>query len=295
MQLLTLKIFCDLVETGSFSQAAELNDITQSAVSQQIRVLEQKYAVSFFERGGKKFSITPEGEVFARASREMLDTYDSISVRLDTMKGVVAGLLRISTVYSIGLHELPLPLKNFREGHPDVRVQVQFKHSQEVYDDVVENRCDLGLVAYPQSGRGVISDTFDDDEMVVIVSPEHRLAKKKRIKLKELNDEVFVTYGPETATRKAIDRLFKQHPITFAQQHEFDTIETVKRAVEVAGVVSIVPRRTIHEEVLAGTLAYLKMEDATLMRPLGILRKQGNLTTPAMREFMQELMTVSSR
>jgi len=289
MQLQTLKIFCDLVESGSFSQSALLNNITQSAVSQQIRVLEKKYDVSFFERGGKKFSVTAEGEVFARAAREILTTYDSIGSRLDAMKDVVAGALRISTVYSIGLHELPGPLQKFRASHPNVEVHVEFKRSLSVYEEVQEGRCDMGLVAYPQSGKGIITDIFDEDEMVIIVPSSHRLAKRKKVKLKELSGENYVSFGPDTPTHKAVERLFKQHPVHLAQQHHFDTIETVKRAVEVAGVVSIVPSRTVDQEVAAGVLTRIKIEDATLMRPLGILRRQGALTTPAMREFIQVL------
>jgi len=290
MQLQTLKIFCDLVESGSFSQSAQLNNITQSAVSQQIRVLEKKFDVSFFERGGKKFSVTAEGEVFAQAAREILDTYDSIGSRLDAMRNIVAGALRVSTIYSIGLHELPAPLKAFRASHPNVEVRVEFKRSSEVYEDVHSGNCDMGLVAYPQSGKGIITDIFDEDEMVMIVSKNHRLAKKKSARLRELAGENFVSFGPDTPTHKALEKLFKQFPVALAQQHEFDTIETVKRAVDVAGVVSIVPRRTVEQEASAGVLAPLKIEDAQVVRPLGILRKQGTLTTPAMREFMQVLM-----
>ena len=99
-----------------------------------------------------------------------------------------------------------------------------------------------------------------------------------------------MAFDPDTPTRKAIDRALKGHSITFTQQHEFDNIETVKRAVEVAGVVSIVPRRTVDKEVTEGRLVAIKVEDAPLNRPLGILRKQARITTPAMREFMNVLL-----
>ncbi|WP_038171849.1 LysR family transcriptional regulator [Verrucomicrobium sp. BvORR106] len=290
MQLQIFKIFCDLVETGSFSLAAAKNNITQSAVSQQIRVLEEKYGVTFFERGGKKFSITPEGEIFDKAAREILSVYDSINSRLNELRDVVAGPLKVSTVYSIGLHELPAKLKKFRESHPEVDVQIEYKRSPMIYDDVADGRADIGLVAFPVRGKGIISDVFDEDEMVVICAPTHRLAKKRKVKLKELQGESFVAFDPDTPTRKAIDRALKGHAITFLQQHEFDNIETVKRAVEVAGVVSIVPRRTVDKEVAEGRLAAVKVEDASLNRPLGILRKQARITTPAMREFMNVLL-----
>lgn len=290
MQIETFKIFCDLVETGSFSQAAGRNDITQSAVSQQIRVLEEKFKAVFFERGGKKFAVTPEGQIFERAAREILALYENIGSRLHDMRDEVSGPLRVTTVYSIGLHQLPAKLERFRALHPEVDVVVEYRRSPAIYDDILEGRADLGLVPYPQRGKGIISDVFDEDELVLICAPTHSLAKRKKVKLRELDGENFVAFEPDTPTRKAIDRAVRQHNVSFAQQHEFDTIETVKRAVEVAGVVSIVPHRTVEKEQAAGRLCVVTLDDVNLLRPLGILRRQARVTTPAMREFMRVMM-----
>lgn len=290
MHIETFKIFCDLVETGSFSLAASRNGITQSAVSQQIRVLEEKFKAVFFERGGKKFAVTPEGQIFEKAAREILAMYEGIDARLHDLRDEVKGPLRLSTVYSIGLHQLPEKLEAFRKLHPDVEVVIEYRRSPAVYDDVLEGRADLGLVAYPLRGKGIIADVFDEDGLVLICAPAHSLAKRRKIKLRELQGEKFIAFEPDTPTRKAIDRAVKQHGVNFAQQHEFDTIETVKRAVEVAGVVSIVPRRTVEKEQAAGRLCVITLEDVNLVRPLGMLRKQARVTTPAMREFMRIML-----
>ena len=129
MQIETFKIFCDLVETGSFSLAASRNGITQSAVSQQIRVLEEKFKSVFFERGGKKFAVTPEGEIFEKAAREIIAMYEGIDSRLHDMRDEVKGPLRLSTVYSIGLHELPEKVEIFRNLHRDVDVVIEYRRS----------------------------------------------------------------------------------------------------------------------------------------------------------------------
>src|SRR3981081_2560321 len=133
MQIETLKIFCDLVETASFSKAAEMNTITQSAVSQQIHSLEQKFKVALIERGKKNFSVTVEGRAFLQASKEILKAYDSLSDRLQEMQTTVGGALRIATVYSIGLHQLPRNLKTFRKAFPAVEVSVKYLRSAQVY------------------------------------------------------------------------------------------------------------------------------------------------------------------
>lgn len=289
MQLLTLKIFCDLVDLGSFSAAGARNKITQSAVSQQIRALEDKYGVNFFERGNKKFSVTPEGRIFEQIAREILALHDTIPARLKDASDVVSGALKVSTVYSIGLHDLPPKLNAFRAEHPEVTVQVEYKRSPHIYEDVLAGRADIGLVPYPRSGGGVNADVFDEDELVVVCPVGHRLARKRKIRMRELQGENFVAFDPDTPTSKAIDRALREHQVSFVQRHEFDDIETVKQAVEVAGVISIVPRRTVEKEVKDGRLCLVRIEDADLKRPLGAIRKQGKVVSPALREFMRAL------
>jgi DNA-binding transcriptional LysR family regulator len=287
MQLQMLKIFCDLVELGSFSAAGTRNNITQSAVSQQIRMLEDRFQVSFFERGNKKFSVTPEGRIFEQVARQILELYDSVGARLRALSDIISGSLRISTVYSIGLHDLPAKLQLFKKEHPEVTVLVEYKRSQRVYEDVESGRADVGLVPFPRNTDGVIADVFDEDELVVICSPKHRFAKKKKIKLAELNGESFVTFDPDALTSKAIEKALREHKVHLSQHHEFDGIETVKRAVEVAGMISIVPRRTVESEVGDNDLNVVRIEDEDLKRPLGMLRRQGNVNSPALREFMR--------
>ncbi|MGV3533540.1 MAG: LysR family transcriptional regulator, partial [Chthoniobacteraceae bacterium] len=107
MYIETFKVFCDLAETGSFSKAAALNSITQSAVSQQIRSLENRFQVTLVERSRRNFNLTPEGRAFLDASKEILDVYNHLGDRLHELRNVVAGELSVASIYSIGLHELP--------------------------------------------------------------------------------------------------------------------------------------------------------------------------------------------
>jgi len=163
MQIETLKVFCDLVDTTSFSQAADLNGVTQSAVSQQIRNLEKKYEVAFFERGKKNFSITPEGQAFDGVAREILELFKSIDSQLKEINDVVSGKLHIASVHSIGLHLMPPVVGMFKDSYPDVEVVIDYRPSNQVYIDVLEGRADLGLVAYPKPHRGVHQRQTCDD------------------------------------------------------------------------------------------------------------------------------------
>jgi DNA-binding transcriptional LysR family regulator len=289
MYVETFKVFSDLAETGSFSKAAHLNQITQSAVSQQIRALESRFEVTLVERGRRNFALTPEGTVFLDASRRILEIYNNLAVHLHDLRNVVAGELRVASIYSIGLHELPPRLKAFRRKHPEVEVHVEYRRSTQVYNQVQNGEVDLGLVAYPAKRVGLFATIFDEDELVLICHPNHPLARRKRIQLADLNGEKFIAFEPDLPTRKVIDRHLREHQVEIMHTMEFDNIETVKRAVEIESGVSLVPANTVRQEVASGALVAVAVEGNKLRRPLGVITKRNRPRSPAQKEFVAAL------
>jgi DNA-binding transcriptional LysR family regulator len=289
MYIDTFKVFCDLAETGSFSKAAVLNSITQSAVSQQIRALENKFQVTLVERGRRNFALTAEGNAFLQASREILEVYNNLDHRLHELRDVIAGELRLAAIYSIGLHELPPHLKAFREKFPDVELHVEYRRSQQVYSQVLAGEVDIGLVAYPTKRNGLQIEVFNEDKLVAICHPNHALSGRKKIKLDDLNGEKFIAFEPDLPTRKVIDRHFRDHGVQIEHAMEFDNIETVKRAVEIESGLSIVPCNTVRQEVESGVLVALEIETPKMSRPLGILTKRNRARSPAHKEFVAAL------
>lgn len=289
MYIETFKVFCDLAETGSFSKAAALNSITQSAVSQQIRTLENRFEATLVERGRRSFALTPEGQAFLEASREILDVYNHLGDRLRELRNVVAGELKIASIYSIGLHELPPRLKGFREKHPDVELQVAYRRSTQVYSEVLAGEMDIGLVAYPAKRAGLQVEIFDEDELVLICHPNHPLAKRRSVKLADLNGERLISFEPDLPTRKVIDRHLRDENVQIEHSMEFDNIETVKRAVEIESGVSIVPRNTVQQEVQTGVLRAITIASPRMVRPLGVITRRGRARSPAHKAFVSEL------
>ncbi len=291
MHIETFQVLCDLVETSSFSLAAERNGITQSAVSQQIRALEDRFGVILVERGRRNFSVTPEGEVFLKAARTINESYGEIEQQLEAMRNVVAGKLTVATVYSIGFHELPPFLEKFRLDFPDVDLEVHYRRANQVYSDVLENHADLGLVAYPKERKGTVVDPAWKDKLVVICPPTHELATRKVLTLKALDGERFISFEPDLPTRKAIDGLFSKAKVSVKEVVEFDNIETVKRGVAIENAISIVPSESVEAEVDAGTLVRVPIKGEFMWRPLGIVRRRTKAITPAMRELIKILQS----
>jgi DNA-binding transcriptional LysR family regulator len=288
------KVFCDLAETQSFSKTAALNGITQSAVSQRVRQMEDKFGATLIERGRRNFALTPEGIAMLEASRELMSIFNNLGARLRTIRNEVSGELRVASIFSIGLHELPPLLKVFQARHPDVRVHVEFRRSQQVYLEVQGGDVDLGLVAYPAKRTGLAFELFEEDNMVLIVHPNHPLARAGSVPLKQLNGERFISFEPDTPTRKVIDRFLRENGVNPIHVMEFDNIETVKRAVEVESGISIVPENTVRQEIESGQLAAVRLEGEKLTRPLGVIYQRNRPRFPALAEFIAALQNGAS-
>jgi len=286
MQIESLKVFCDLAETESFTKAAQINKVTQSAVSQQISSLERTFKSLLIERSKKKFRLTREGQVLYDYSKQVIATYEALSSKLQEIKDIISGTIRVATIYSIGLHDLPPYLKKFLKGYPTVNVHVEYRRANQVYEDVIGNVVDLGLVAYPQRDTKVEIYPLRKDPLVLIVHPQHPLAKNKSVRLKSLSGQKFIGFEPDIPTRKAIDRLLKESSVQVDHVMEFDNIETVKRAVEIDAGVAIVPLGTVIQEVAKQTLAQMTLEDGDFYRPLAAIYKKNKVLSPAMKQFL---------
>jgi len=286
MQIESLKVFCDLAETESFTKAAQINSVTQSAVSQTISALERQFNSLLIERSKKNFRLTPEGGVLYEHCKKILQTYDSLRSRLQEIEGVVSGSIRVATIYSIGLHVLPPYVKKFLKTYPTVNVQVEYRRANEVVEDVATNVVDLGLVAYPSRDSRLEIVPLRKDRMVLITAPDHPLAKEQSLKIKSLSGVKFISFERDIPTRKALDKIFKDHDVTVEHVMELDNVETLKRAVEIGSGVAIVPQETVKQEVANQTLAAVTLQNGDLSRPLAALYKKNKVLSPAIKKFI---------
>lgn len=286
VQILLFKVFRDLAETASFSQAAQLNGITQSAVSQQVKALEKRYGVRLIERGKKSFSLTPEGRVFLGASREVLAVIGGLDARLGEMRECVSGEIRLASVLSVGLHELPPYTRQFLRQHPQVRIRTAYLRSDEVYAAVLAGRADAGIVAYPVARRGLAVEVIWRDRLVMVCSPSHRLARRARVPLDLLAGEKFIAFTADQPTRKALDRAMRAVRVTIRPEMEFDNVETVKRTVEIGDAVSILPATTLANERRAGSLVPIEIAGADMWRPVGVVTRRNHAPSLALQGFL---------
>ena len=291
MHIETLKVFCDLVDLESFSLAAERNFITQSAVSQQIRTLEEKFNRTLLERvrGRREVKLTTTGEVFYRESRNVLDAYDRLNENLRGVVGKIGGTVKVATVYSVGLHELPAKVREFMTKFPAAKIDLEYSRTTRVVRDVLNGTVELGVLAFPEPRRGLTIRPMPANRLVVIAPPDHRFAGKKKLKVNDLNGEDFVLFERDVPTRKAMDKIFKTNGIEVKKVAEFDNIETIKRAVEVGFGLAIVPETAVVEAKKAGTLAVIPLAEKYWVRTIGVVHRSDKNLSLAARKFVELL------
>ena len=291
MHIETLKVYCDLVEMESFSLAAERNLITQSAVSQQIKTLEEKFKRKLLERvrGRREIRLTPAGEVFYNECKKVLECYDQLQENMRGLVGEIGGTVKVATVYSVGLHELPPKVREFMSKIPSAKIDLEYSRTTKVTRDVQNGTVELGVIAFPEQKRGITIVEMQSDRLVLICPPDHKFAGRKKIKATELDGQDFVLFERDVPTRKAIDKIFKEKGVRVNKAAEFDNIETIKRAVEVGFGLAIVPYPSVVDEARNNQLAVVEFAEKDWVRPVGVIYRSDRTLSLAAKKFVQML------
>lgn len=284
MQFRDLELFCEVAVQRSFSKAAKTLGISQPVASESIKALEDRLGIPLVNRGKRPLELTHAGEIYFTGSRELLESFRQLEDRVLQLRDKVVGPVRVAAIYSVGLLQMDCYVKQFELLYPDAALEVRYLHPNEVLDRVLNDEADLGLISFPPKRNDLVCLPWQDQEMVVVLPPMHRLAPRKTLEAIELDGEPLVSFTSELPIRVEMDRWLRQAKVTVDIVQEFDNIETIKRAVEVGSGIAILPEPTLKREQELGSLRVLKLEDVRWTRPLGIIhRKQKALTTACTR------------
>jgi DNA-binding transcriptional LysR family regulator len=289
MHLEILKVFCDVVELGSFSAAASHNFVTQSAVSQQVRTLEDRYGRRLLERGRGVIRPTDAGRVFYEASKEIVNRFRDMEGRLQKLTNVITGSVRVLTVHTVGLYEMSGAVRRFLRAYPHVNLRIEYRRSSRIYEEVQKGDADIGVVAYPMRRPQLALIPFREDRLVLICPPNHPLAHYQSISIKKLAGQDFVGFERDLPTRRQTDRILRRNGIEVRYKMELDNIETIKRVVEIGTGCALLPEPAVRQEVRNRSIAAVQIRDETLLRPVGIIHRRGQHLSPATEKFIEYL------
>jgi LysR family transcriptional regulator, transcriptional activator of the cysJI operon len=269
-----LKLFRDIAQSRSVSKGASMNGISQSAVSQYLRDLEEQMGITLLDRGTRPLTVTEAGKLYLDMCRDTLNRRDEFQVALDLFKGHVEGTVRVASIYSVGLSELSRLEKEFVRRYPEARIEVQYLRPEKVYEAVVTDRADIGLLSYPETTKEVTVLPWRQEQMAIAASPYHPLAKDSEVSPQDLDGVDFIAFDEDLPIRKDIDRFLREHHVHVNVTLHFDNIQMIKEAVAHGSGVSIMPARVMEEEVAQGRLVPIRIAGFELFRPVGIVHRR---------------------
>ena len=209
MQFESLKVFCDVIRNQSFSQAAEENHVTQSAVSQIVSQLEKRLGVVLINRPGRPLTPTREGQVYYEGCKKLVEQYMELEASIRHVPPELPVTVRVAAIYSVGLGDMGQYVERFESQHLDARIQIEYLHPDRVMEKVLDGSADLGLVSFPPRSRDLRTLRWREEEMLLTCSPQHPLAAYSAIQPKQLAGEKYVGFSKELTIRRKVDQFLR--------------------------------------------------------------------------------------
>jgi len=274
MEFERLKLFIDIAQSKSISKGAAENDISQSAASQHLQELERQLGLELLDRSSRPLAVTEAGKLYLQMCREMLRSHDEFLLALEKLKSEVEGTVRVASIYSVGLSEMSQLEEEFSRRYPQAHLEVEYLRPEKVYEAVVTDRADLGLMSYPEPNKQVTVLPWREEEMVVAASPYHQLAAKGEVRPEDLEGLDFVAFDEDLPIRRDIDRFLREHHVHVNVTMHFDNLQMIKEAVAHGSGVSIMPARIMEAEIQQGRLVPIPIARLELYRPVGIVHRK---------------------
>jgi DNA-binding transcriptional LysR family regulator len=291
MQFEALKVFCDIARFRSFSQAASAHGLTQSAASQIVHQMEKHLDVQLIDRSTRPLQLTPLGQLYFDGCKMLVEQYEELEASIRRAHAQRASSVEVAAIYSVGLGDMGQLIDRFKTQYAPATVHIDYVHPNTVYDKVLGRTAELGLVSFPRKQRELLILPWRDEDMVLACAPNHPLARFRSILPAQLEGVSYVAFTKDLSIRRHVDQFLREHAVTVVVESEFDTIENIKRAIEVGHGIALLPEPTFCQEVRAGSLVVRPLEGCRFVRPIGIIhRRQPRLSNAAHRfiELLQE-------
>jgi DNA-binding transcriptional LysR family regulator len=269
-----LRVLKDIAHFRSISKAARTHGLSQSAASQALSELERDLGIELFDRRRRPLDITAAGKLYLEYCREVLRKEDEMKASLAQLKKQTGGRVRLAAIYSVGLSEMSQIEARFEQRFPEAELEVQYLRPERVWEAILADQAELGLMSYAESSREVVAIPWRDEEMVVAVSPANPLARQPSIPITALEGQAFVGFDDDLPIQDQIDRYLREHKVTVEVGLRFDNVAMIKQAVAHGAGLSIMPERVMRDDIRQGVLKALRLEPAELYRPVRIVHRR---------------------
>ena len=291
VNLANLRLIRDVAHHKSISKASQINDLSQSAVSQAIQEVERELGAELFDRSRRPLVITPAGRIVLDYCREALRRHEELQAELARLNQATIGTVRLAAIYSVGLTEMSELEERFAQQFPDAELQVSYLRPERVWEAVSEDQADIGLMSYAESSRDIVALPWRDEEMVVAVAPQHPLANRQKVTASALEGATFIGFDDDLPIQSHIERYLRERKVKVEMPMHFDNLQMIKEAVAHDAGISIMPKRIMREDLEQGRMVALKLDPPELYRPVRIVHRRRKVFTTAMTGLLNILRT----
>ncbi|MFC1674226.1 LysR family transcriptional regulator, partial [Pseudomonadota bacterium] len=284
-----LETFKAVARHQSFTRAAEEMNLTQPAVSMQIKQLESQLEQPLFEQMGKKIFLTEAGREVRQYARGILQQVDDLEAALASMKGLERGTLKIS-VATTAHYFAPMLLSIFYKRYPGVDVKLDVTNRESLLAQLENNEVDMVVMGRPPEEIDVESGAFMENPLVLIAPANHPFALEKSIQIKRLENEVFLVREEGSGTRKAMEVFFDQHGIPLNTGMVVSSDEAIKQSVQAGLGLGIMSREAVQNELALGQLIVPDVLHFPIMRHWYVMHRKGKRLSPIAQAFKTFLL-----
>lgn len=293
VDLFQLQLFRDIYLTRSISRGAAQNGVTQSAASQTVQELEKHLGTQLLDRGRRPLEPLPAGRLFYEYAREAMRRHQDFLGQMEELKGGLGGSVKVAAIYSVGISEMSRLEEEFYRRLPTAQLEVSYLRPEKVYQSVLDERVDLGLVSYPETTRDVVALPWRQEPMVLACAPEHALAARDKVRVEDLENADFIGFDDDLPISRDIERFLREHGVRVRIVMQFDNIQSMKEALRLGTAVSLLPAPMLRNEVAEGRLRTIPLE-SPLVRPLGIIHRRKKNFQRAAQAFLDLLREPAS-
>ena len=287
MNLKQLEAFYLVIRRKSFTRAAEELNVTQPAVTIQVKSLEKSLNLKLIQQVGKRMQLTEAGEILYQYAEKIFDLVSDANEKMRDFRKLMRGTLQIGTTKNYARYIMPALLSEFQRRFPRIKVILDEGNSEDMAKSVLEKKNELALISQLNLDRKIKSIYFSTVEFVLVASPEHRFSQRKSISLRELNGEPVILREKGSGSRTAILRKFQEYGIWPSVIIEASSLDFIVGYVKQNKAVSFMFKPDIQEELERGTLRVILIEEGNIIFFTDIIYHSEKSLSPPSQAFLK--------
>lgn len=281
-----LQLFEAVAEEGSFSGAGQKLRKSQPAVSLAVKRLEAELGAQLIDRGSRTLRLTDAGREVLRYSKQFRGLERKLRVALSDLRDRRAGKLTVGANESAALYLLG-HVEAFLARHPTIQVELRRSLSSRIPEAVLEGSLELGAISYDPGDPNLLVHRLYEDRLTFVVSPQHRLAGRRRISIAELGEERFIAHNVVSPYRARVIETFRRHQVRLNMAIEMPTIETIRRLVQRNLGVAFLPKMCVEQQIQSGALREVSVRELAMGRTIRLIHPARRLLSQASQAFLE--------